>query len=47
MARLGCIDDPNIAPRRRDDCERERRAYVRVSRVVGDPRITLLIADQY
>jgi hypothetical protein len=46
MARLGCFDVPRIAARRRDDCERERRANVRVSRIVGDPRITLLIVDQ-
>jgi len=45
MARLGCIDVARIAARRRDDCERERRADVRVSRIVGDPRITLLIVD--
>ena len=46
MARLGCIDVPRIPARRRDDCKRERRADVRVSRIVGDPRITLLIVDQ-
>jgi hypothetical protein len=46
MARLGRVDVPRIAARRRDDCERERRADVRVSRIVGDPRITLLIVDQ-
>ena len=46
MARIGCVDVPRIAARRRDDCERERRADVRVSRIVGDPRITLLIVDQ-
>ena len=47
MARLGRVDVPRIAARRRDDCERERRADVRVSRIVGHPRITLLIVDQY
>ena len=35
-----------VPARRRGDCERERRADVRVSRIVGDPRITLLIVGQ-
>ena len=46
MARLGSIDVPRIPARRRGDCERERRADVRVSRIVGDPRITVLIVGQ-
>ena len=46
MAGLGCFDVPRTPARRRDDCERERRADVRVSRIVGGPRITLLIVDQ-
>jgi hypothetical protein len=44
MARLGCVDGPRT-PRRRDDCKRERRADLQVSRIVGDPRVTLLIVD--
>ena len=45
MARLGGIDVPRTPARRRDDCKRERGAHVRVSRIVGEPRITLLIVD--
>jgi hypothetical protein len=46
MAGLGCFDVPRTPARRRDDCERERRGDVRLSRIVGEPRITLLIAGR-